>query len=269
MTTLCAIDIGNTNVVLGIWRDSELVHHFRMGSDLGATVDELSATLWVMLQQRGLSYCQLDEAVIGSVVPALTVLFEEMCRRWIGRPPLVVGPGVKTGMSILYDNPREVGADRIVNAIAAYARCQGPCIVVDFGTATTFDVISGKGAYLGGVIVPGIGVSADALFRRAAKLPRVEIVRPRRVIGKATVEAIQAGLVFGYVGLVEGLVARIAAEMAEETRPRVIATGGLARLIASETTCVDEIDEMLTLEGLRLIWERNREEPGLERGPRR
>ena len=252
---LLTIDIGNTNTVLGIYRGTELLDHLRIESRKSATSDEYGALVATLLSQRGVPLDAVRHAIIGSVVPPLTTMFEGLCRRWFGHEPMVIGPGVRTGMPILYDNPREVGADRIGNAIAAYERCGRACIVVDFGTATTFDVISDKGEYLGGVIVPGIGISADALFSRAAKLPRVEIVRPRNVIGKTTVEAIQSGLVFGYVGLIEGLVARISAEL--DAQPAVIATGGLAQLISRESSVVDEVVEFLTLDGLRMVWARN------------
>ncbi|MCO4759943.1 MAG: type III pantothenate kinase [Myxococcales bacterium] len=252
---LLTIDIGNTNTVLGIYQGDTLVDHLRIESRRSATSDEYSALVGTLLAQRNVPTDAIKHAIIGSVVPPLTAVFEGLCKRWLGHPATVVGPGIRTGMPILYDNPREVGADRIVNAIAAYERCKRACIVVDFGTATTFDVISGRGEYLGGVIVPGVGISADALFNRAAKLPRVDVAKPRSVIGKTTVDAIQSGLVFGYVGLVEGLVRRISAELGES--PAVIATGGLAPLISAETTIVDEVIEFLTLDGLRMVWTRN------------
>lgn len=252
---LLAIDIGNTNTVIGIFHGLELIDQLRIESRRNSTEDEYGALLATLLQQRGIAREQVSSAVIGSVVPPLTEVFASLCRRWLSTDPLIIGPGVRTGMPILYDNPREVGADRIVNAIAAYARCERACIVVDFGTATTFDVISDRGEYLGGVIVPGVGISADALFSRAAKLPRVEIARPAQVVGKTTVGAIQSGLVFGYVALVEGLVARIGAELGREHH--VIATGGLAPLISRETDVIHGVDEHLTLEGLRMVWLRN------------
>jgi type III pantothenate kinase len=255
---LLAIDIGNTNTVLGIYRGTTLLDHLRIESRRNSTSDEYSALVHSLLHQRGFAFSDLGQAVIGSVVPPLTTVFEEVCRRGIGKPPVLVGPGTRTGMPILVDNPREVGADRIVNAIAAFEKHRQACIVVDFGTATTFDVVNAKGQYLGGVIVPGIGISADALFARAAKLPRVEVVRPPSVIGKTTVQAIQSGLVFGYVSLVEGLVLRLVEALGEPAA--VIATGGLAPLIAKETTCIQEVSEFLTLDGLRMVYERNREE---------
>lgn len=254
---LLTIDIGNTNTVIGVYDGDTLVDHLRIESRRSATEDEYGALVMTLLERRGVGADRVLDAIIGSVVPPLTEVFATLCRRWLAVDPVIVGPGVKTGMPILYENPREVGADRIVNAIAAYARAQRETVVVDFGTATTFDVISAKGEYLGGVIVPGIGISADALFARAAKLPRVEVARPERVIGRTTTTAMQSGLVFGYVGLVEGLVERIAGELG--SRPHVIATGGLAPLIASETTAIDAIDPNLTLDGLRMVWLRNRE----------
>lgn len=257
-TLLLCVDIGNTNTVLGIFKGKTLQHHLRIESRRHSTVDEYAALVHMLLHQRGLALSGLQQAVIGSVVPQLTPVFEEVCRRGIGKTPVIIGPGTRTLMQILIDNPREVGADRIVNAIAAFEQYKQACIVVDFGTATTFDVINSKGQYLGGVIAPGIGISADALFTRAAKLPRVEITRPPSVLGKSTVLAIQSGLVFGYVSLVEGLVTRLKAELNEPTT--VIATGGLAPLIARETTCITAISEFLTLDGLRLVFERNSEE---------
>jgi type III pantothenate kinase len=261
---LLAIDVGNTNTVLGLYRGVELIDHLRIESRRNSTTDEYSALLHMLLHQRGLAFADIEQAVIGSVVPPLTTIFDEVCRRGIGQPPVIIGPGTRTGMPIQVDNPREVGADRIVNAIAAFERFRAACIVVDFGTATTFDVVNARGHYLGGVIVPGIGISADALFTRAAKLPRVEVQVPPSVIGKTTVQAIQSGLVFGYVGLVEGLVERLQAAMVEPAH--VVATGGLAPLIARETRCIEEVLEFLTLDGLRLVYERNREP---ELGPAR
>jgi len=254
---LIVVDIGNTNTVLGVYRGTELVEHFRLESRRGATADEMWVLVEQLLRHRGFGPGDADAAVIASVVPQLTGPFVEVCQRATGKPPLVVGPGARTGMAVLVDNPREVGADRIVNAVAAFERYRAACVVVDFGTATTFDVINAKGQYLGGVIVPGIGISADALFARAAKLPRVEIVRPPAVIGKTTVQAIQSGLIFGYVGLVDGLCAQVVAALGEPAR--VCATGGLAPLIAAESKAIEEVHEFLTLDGLRLVWERNRD----------
>lgn len=255
---LLTVDVGNTNSVLGVYRGKELLDHFRLESRRGMTGDEAAVLVGQLMHHRGFDARDLSAAVIGSVVPQLTTVFTEVCQRALGHAPMVVGPGTRTGMPILVDNPKEVGADRIVNAIAAYERYRGPCIVVDFGTATTFDVVNAKGQYLGGVIVPGIGISADALFTRAAKLPRVEIQRPPSVIGKTTVQAIQSGLVWGYVGLVDSLCVRLREAMGEGPVP-VCATGGLAPLIAAESACVGEVLEFLTLDGLRMVWERNRD----------
>ncbi|HLE05595.1 MAG TPA: type III pantothenate kinase, partial [Anaerolineales bacterium] len=198
---------------------------------------------------------RISSVIISSVVPPLQSSLEEMAHRYFGIAPLVVGPGIKTGMPILYDSPREVGADRIVNAVAAFEAYGGPAIVVDFGTATTFDAVSGKGEYLGGIIAPGIGIAAEALFERTAKLPRIDIAKPKSVVGKNTVSSMQAGLFFGYLGLVEGIVTRMREEMGGE--PVVIATGGLAHLILSESQLIHHVDPLLTLTGLRIIYERN------------
>ncbi len=254
---LLTIDIGNTNTVLGVYRGTELLDHFRLESRRGVTADEMVVLVDLLLQHKGFLARDLGAAVIGSVVPQLTPVFAEVCQRALGHAALVVGPGTRTGMPILTDNPKEVGADRIVNAIAAFERYKRACIVVDFGTATTFDVVNAKGQYLGGVITPGIGISADALFSRAAKLPRVEIARPASVIGKTTVQAIQAGLVYGYVGLVDGLCRRLCDTLGEQVP--VCATGGLAPLIASESESIGEVLEFLTLDGLRMVWERSRD----------
>ena len=254
---LLTVDIGNTNTVLGVYRGAELLDHFRLESRRGVTSDETAVMVDLLLQHKGFLARDLGAAVIGSVVPQLTPVFAEVCQRALGHAALVVGPGTRTGMPILTDNPKEVGADRIVNAIAAFERYKKACIVVDFGTATTFDVVNAKGQYLGGVIVPGIGISADALFSRAAKLPRVEIVRPAAVIGKTTVQAIQSGLVYGYVSLVDGLCRRLRDTLGEEVP--VCATGGLAPLIAQESNSIGEVLEFLTLDGLRMVWERSRD----------
>ncbi len=253
---LLVIDVGNTNIVYGLFDGTKLVHQFRVETSRGRTADEYAVILRQLLSMRNVEASAVEAAIIASVVPALTEPMVDLVRRAFGREALVVGPGIKTGMSILYENPREVGADRIVNAVAAYERFKTGLIVVDFGTATTFDCVTPKGEYMGGVIAPGIQISADALFSRAAKLPRVEIQRPPKVVGRNTQHSMQSGIVFGYVGLVDGLVDRLVEEMAFPSCA-VVATGGLARLIAPLSRTVKEVDDDLTLTGLRILYERN------------
>jgi type III pantothenate kinase len=252
---LLVIDVGNTNIVYGIFDGEKLTHQFRVESSRGKTADEYRVTLMSLLALHGLDASRITAGIVASVVPPLTEPMVQLVTRAIGHEPLVVGAGIRSGMPILCENPREVGADRIVNSVAAYARFGKQLIVVDFGTATTFDCVSQKGEYLGGVIAPGVQISADALFSRAAKLPRVEIALPPKVIGKNTVNSMQSGIVYGYVGLVDGLVERLQAEMGGECA--VIATGGLARLIAPLTRTVPITDDELTLTGLRILYERN------------
>jgi type III pantothenate kinase len=255
---LLAVDVGNTNTVLGLWRGDELARHWRLTSRRDATADEIVLSVRGLLDSGsgGAASPAPMRVIIASVVPSLRFPMRQAFRQIVDREPIFVEPGIKTGMPILYDVPQEVGADRIVNAVAAHARVGGPCIVVDFGTATTFDVVTAKGEYAGGVIVPGIAISAEALFEKAARLWRVEIRRPDRVIGKTTAGSIQSGLYFGYLSLVDGMIDRIAAEMGG--KPRVIATGGLAELFGGGSERIDEVDPLLTLQGLRLIDERNR-----------
>jgi type III pantothenate kinase len=253
---LLAIDVGNTNIVYGLFDGDALVHTFRVESVRGRTADELAVTLLALLSMRGVSASGVDAAILACVVPSLTEPVVRLVRNAFGRDTMVVGPGLRTGMAILIENPREVGADRIADAVAGYEKTKGGVVVVDFGTSTNFDVVTPKGEYLGGVLAPGLQISADALFARAAKLPRVEIVKPPRVVGRNTVHAMQSGIVYGYVALVDGMVERILAELGYPCA--VIATGGLASLIAPLSKTINEVDDKLTLVGLRILYERNR-----------
>lgn len=252
---LLALDVGNTNTVIGVFDGMALRVHWRLSTRRTGTSDEYGIFIKGLFDFAGLDFRGVTAVILSTVVPTVQGPLEEMSRQFFGVEPMVVGPGTKTGMPILYEPPRDVGADRIVNAVAAFEAYGGPCIVVDFGTATTFDAISAKGEYLGGAICPGIGISAEALFQRAAKLPRVDIVKPKAVIGKNTVGSMQAGLFYGYLSLVEGIVARMREEMGG--RPKVVATGGLAQLVLGDSTVVDHLDPLLTLNGLRILYERN------------
>lgn len=254
---ILVIDVGNTNIVLGIYNNQQLLHHWRISTNRSGTVDEYGITIHSLFQYAGLSLDQIEGVAISSVVPPLNGLLEQLCERYMKKTPVVVGPGVKTGLNIRYENPREVGADRIVNSVAAIEKYGSPLIVVDFGTATTFDYIDEGGNYLGGAIVPGIGISTEALYQRAAKLPRIELTKPKSVVGRNSVTSMQAGIIYGYVGQVDGIVNRIKKEFNENSR--VIATGGLADMIFAESETIEVVDPMLTLEGLRLIYERNQE----------
>jgi type III pantothenate kinase len=252
---LLVIDVGNTNIVYGLFEGTELKFQFRVESGRGRTADEYAVVLKQLCEMHGVAPTDVDAAIIASVVPALTEPMVGLVKRAFAREPKIVGPGIRSGMAILYENPREVGADRIVNSVAAFEKVKGGVIVVDFGTATTFDCVTPKGEYLGGVIAPGIQISADALFSRAAKLPRVEIVQPPKVVGKNTVHSMQSGIVYGYVGLVDGVVERLKDELGYPCE--VMATGGLASLIAPLTRNIKDVDPNLTLTGLRLLHERN------------
>ena len=253
---LLVVDVGNTNIVLGVYEGKEIMAHWRISTDRGRTTDEYGMLLSnLFLHDPKVNKEDVEAVIISSVVPPLNPTLERVCLRYFHKKPLFVGPGIKTGISIKYENPRELGADLIVDAVAAYEKYGGNLISIDFGTATTYSAVLDGGIYLGGAISPGIGISAEALFGRTAKLPRIEIKNPGPVIGRNTVGAMQAGVLFGYVGQVEGIVARMKREMPEDTK--VVATGGLAPLISAETDVIDHIDPMMTLEGLRLIYERN------------
>ena len=253
---LLAIDIGNTNIAIGVFEDERLRATWRLGTDVHKLEDEYASVFLNLLSLKGLAFADIDCAIISSSVPPLVTVFEGLCQRYFEVSPMVVGPGTKTGVRISIDNPREVGADRVVNAAAGHRLYGGPLIVVDFGTATTLDAVSEEGDYLGGAIAPGIGISAEALFEHAAKLPRVELVRPQKAIGRNSVSAMQSGIIFGYVGLIEGIVVRMRKELGGTAK--VIATGGLADVICRETDIVDALEPDLTLVGLRLVHELNR-----------
>jgi type III pantothenate kinase len=279
---LLALDVGNTNTVLGLYsldagshasvaESAKLVAHWRVSTHRTQTADEYGVLFTNLFNMHGLSTERVQAIIISSVVPPVESTLLQVCESYFHLKPLFVEPGIKTGMPVLVDTPAELGADRLVNAIAAFEKYGGPAIVVDFGTATTFDVISAKGEYLGGIISPGLGISADALFSRAARLGRVDIKRPPKVIGTTTVTHIQSGLYYGYIGLVDGILERMIAEMQEDSRsgavaPKILATGGLARLIAEDSRYISVIDDMLTLDGLLLVFERNR--PTAEAGPK-
>jgi type III pantothenate kinase len=256
---LLAIDIGNTNITLGLYRDAELIQAWRLATDHERMPDEYGLQLLGLLEHAACSREDLGAAALASVVPPLTGKFVKACRDYLKLDPLVVDAGVKTGLKIRYEDPKyALGADRVVDAVAVLQLHGGPACVVDFGTATTFDAITREGEYLGGAIAPGIGIAAEALYLRAAKLPRVEIGRPPAAIGRNTVHAMQSGLLFGYVGLVEGMVARFRQELGQEMK--VIGTGGLAGFIAEETDAIEILAPWLTLDGLRILWEMNKGE---------
>jgi len=262
VTALLVIDIGNTNVSLGIFDYEDeaapgtLSHHWRIGTHREQTSDEVSLTIAALFQQARRNTLDVTDVIISSVVPPLLPIFERVSTKLFDRTPLIVGPGIRTGMPVRYENPREVGADRIVNAVAAFEIFGGPVIAVDFGTATTFDCVSTEGAYLGGVIFPGMHTSMEALFERTSMLHRVEIARPKSVIGKTTTGALQSGLLYGYAGVVDSMVERIRGELGASAR--CVATGGLANRVASESTAIERVEPFLTLEGLRIIFEKNR-----------
>ena len=278
---LFVVDVGNTNTVLGVFAATEdgkaaahnggrhyekILANWRVTTRQSSTVDEYGVLFRNLFSMAGLEASRIHGIVISSVVPPLDPVLRQVCERYFNSKPLFVEPGIKTGMPVQYDNPAEVGADRIVNGVAAFEKYGGPCVVVDFGTATTFDCVSAQGEYLGGVICPGIGISADALFQRTARLPRVEIRKPSRVIGTNTVGSLQSGLYYGYLGLVDGILELLLKELGEQTR--VIATGGLGAMIGPGSKYIKTVDDLLTLEGLRILWERNETpRPSTKTGP--
>jgi len=265
-TVLFAVDIGNTHVSLGIFdyrgREPQLAHHWRIATHREQTSDEVGVILRSLFSHAGLASDQISDVILCSVVPPLLPIWERLSNKLFDRSPLIVGPGIRTGMPVRYDNPREVGGDRIVNSVAAFELFGGPVIAVDFGTATTFDCVSRQGEYLGGAIFPGIQIAMEALFERASMLHRVELARPKRAIGKTTTEALQSGLLYGYAGVVDGMIERIRSELGEDAR--AIATGGLAQRVAAESRTLERVEPFLTLEGLRLLFEKNQpERPGV------
>ncbi|MED4404148.1 type III pantothenate kinase [Metabacillus fastidiosus] len=252
---ILVLDVGNTNTVLGVYEGKILKHHWRIETSRNRTEDEYGMIIKNLFRHVEVTFDMIEGIIISSVVPPIMFALETMCKKYFNTKPLIVGPGIKTGLNIKYENPREVGADRIVNAVAGIHEYGSPLIIVDFGTATTYCYINDEKQYMGGAIAPGINISTEALYSRAAKLPRIEITRPENVIGKNTVSAMQAGIVYGYVGQVEGIVRRIKDQA--KTDLKVIATGGLAELIFEESSCIDIVDPFLTLKGLQLIYERN------------
>lgn len=254
---LLVFDVGNTNIVLGVYKGKELVSNWRIATDKQKTSDEYGVLINDLFKYEDMNFSEVSAVIISSVVPDVMHSLENFSRKYCKKEPLVVGPGIKTGINIKYENPQQVGADRIVNAVGAMEKYGTPLVVIDFGTATTFCAVSDKGEYLGGSIVPGVKISMDALFQKASKLPKVEIIKPKGVIGKNTVWAMQSGIFFGYAGLVDNIVNMMKSELGDDTK--VVATGGLASLICAETKTVDHVDKFLTLDGLRIIYGRNKD----------
>lgn len=254
---LLLIDVGNTNIVMGIYDGNEFKFSWRLGTKVARTSDEYGLQVDSILRHYGVNVKDIKDVVLASVVPSIQHTLRTMCTRYLGKEPMVIGEGTKTGMKIKYDNPKEVGADRIVNSVAAYQRYGGPCIIIDIGTAISFDVINKEGEYLGGAIAPGIGVSSEALFSRTSKLPKVELEEPRNVIGKNTVEAIQSGVVYGFIGLVDNVIANILNEInLSKNEVKIVATGGYAKLIASKSKYIEEYDYDITLQGMKMIYDK-------------
>lgn len=253
---LLTIDVGNTNIVYGVFKDDQLIKYWRMSTDKSKTSDELGMFVKQLLTHDGMNMNQIKDIIISSVVPTIMYSLQHMALKYFGKEAMIVGPGIKTGMKILYDDPKQVGADRIVNGVSAYRKYGGPIIVVDFGTATTFCGITDQCHYLGGAIAPGIKISSDALFQKAAKLPRVELQMPKRAIAKTTNESMQSGIIYGYVGLVDHMVGLFKEEMGGD-KIKVVATGGLSSLIASKSKMIDVVDVFLTLDGLKMIYDMN------------
>ncbi|MDO5026212.1 MAG: type III pantothenate kinase [Tissierellia bacterium] len=254
---LLLIDVGNTNIVMGMYDGDEFKFSWRLGTKVARTSDEYGLQVDSILRHYGVDIEDITDVVLASVVPSIQHTLKTMCTRYLGKEPMVIGEGTKTGMKIKYDNPKEVGADRIVNAVAAYQRYGGPCLIIDIGTAISFDVVSKDGEYLGGAIAPGIGISSEALFSRTSKLPRVELEEPKNVIGKNTVEAIQSGVVYGFIGLVDNIISNILSEMRLDQKDiKIIATGGYAQLIATKSKYVEEYDYDITLQGMKMIYEK-------------
>ncbi len=250
-------DVGNTNIVLGVYKGEKILRAWRISTDRNKTSDEYGVSIKQLFEYENLDIKDIKSVIISSVVPTIMHALENMSRRYFKQEPIIIGPGIKTGINIKYDNPKEVGADRIVNAVAAYEKFGGPIIIVDFGTATTFCAISENGDYLGGVITPGIIISSEALFQKASKLPRVELIKPEKVLNKNTINSMQAGIIYGYVGMVDYLIDKMEEELGVKSK-EVIATGGLSSVIASESKKITKIEKMLTLEGLRIIYEKNK-----------
>lgn len=256
---LLVIDVGNTQIASGVFYENRITNSWRIRSEKNRTSDELGIMFYNFIEHANIKISDIRGIAISNVVPPLTITLLRMCKKYFEQEPFFVGPGIKTGMPILYDNPKEVGADRIVNAVAAYNKYKTPLVIVDFGTATTFDCVSKKGEYLGGVIIPGIEISLEALAERTAKLPKIELIKPERVIGKNTVSAIQSGIIYGYAGMVDAICEKIKLDMNEKGL-KFVSTGGLAAVISKETTYIESVEEHLTLEGLKLLYEMNLKE---------